>query len=154
MIGGGGKRILGLAAREADIVNFGPRQPKEGRVDVASYLLPALEEQVGWVREAAGQRFADLELCTYNSWTVANPIITDHALREAEEQAAGVSQRTGYPLTADELIEAPHAYIGSVDFLRGQDPWPARAARDQLLPSSTALTTSPWPRSSRGSAGT
>ena len=117
MIGGGGKRILGLAAREADIVNFGPRQPKEGKVDVASYLLPALEEQVSWVREAAGQRFADLELCTYNSWTVANPIITDHARREAEEQAAGVRQRTGYPLTADELIEAPHAYIGSVDFL-------------------------------------
>ena len=117
MIGGGGRRILGLAAREADIVNFGPRQPKDGKIDVASYLLPALEEQVGWVREAAGPRFEDLELLTYNSWTVGTPVITDHGRREAEEQAAAVRNRTGYPLTAEELLDSPHAYIGSVDFL-------------------------------------
>ena len=117
MIGGGGRRILGLAAREADIVNFGPRQPRDGVVDVASYLLPALEEQLGWVREAAGPRFADLELCTYNSWTVGTPIITDHGRREAEKQAARVRERTGYPLGAQELLDAPHSYIGSVDFL-------------------------------------
>ena len=117
MIGGGGRRILGLAGREADIVNFGPRQPRDGVVDVASYLLPAFEEQLGWVREAAGSRFADLELCTYNSWTVGTPVITDHGRREAEQQAAAVRARTGYPLTADELLDSPHAYIGSVDFL-------------------------------------
>lgn len=117
MIGGGGRRILGLAARVADIVNFGPRQPRDGVVDVASYLLPALEEQLGWAREAAGQRFADLELCTYNSWTVGTPIITDHGRREAEKQAAAVRSRTGYPLTAEELLDAPHAFIGSVHFL-------------------------------------
>jgi hypothetical protein len=98
-------------------VNFGPRQPREGVVDVASYLLPALEEQLGWVREAAGPRFADLELCTYNSWTVGAPVITKHGRREAEEQASGVRERTGYPLTADELLDSPHAFIGSVDFL-------------------------------------
>ena len=98
-------------------MNFGPRQPKDGVVDVASYLLPALEEQVGWVREAAGARFQELELCTYNSWTVGTPTLTDHGRREAEEQAAAVRGRTGYALSADELIDAPHAYIGSVDFL-------------------------------------
>lgn len=117
MIGGGGRRILSLAGREADIVNFGPRQPREGKVDVESYLLPALEEQLGWVREAAGARFADLELCTYNSWTVGVPMVTDHGRREAEDQAAMVRARTGYPLTADELLDAPHAFIGSIDFL-------------------------------------
>jgi probable F420-dependent oxidoreductase len=117
MIGGGGRRILSLAAREADIVNFGPRQPKAGKVDVASYLLPALEEQIGWVREAAGRRFADLELCTYNSWTVGAPVITDNGRREAEVQAEAVESRTGFPLTADELLESPHAFIGSLDFL-------------------------------------
>lgn len=117
MIGGGGRRILSLEAREADIVNFGPRQPKDGVVDAASYLLPALEEQLGWVREAAGPRFADLELFIYNSWTVGTPMITDHGRREAEEQAAGVRSRTGYPLTANELLDSPHAYVGTVDFL-------------------------------------
>ena len=117
MIGGGGRRILELAGRDADIVNFGPRQPRGGVVDVASYLLPALEEQLGWVRGAAGPRFADLELCTYNSWTIGTPVITDHGRREAEQQAEAVRTRTGYPLSADDLLEAPHSYIGSVEFL-------------------------------------
>jgi hypothetical protein len=44
-------------------------------------------------------------------------VITDHAGRVAEEHAAAVRQRTGYPLTAQELLDSPHAYIGSVDFL-------------------------------------
>jgi probable F420-dependent oxidoreductase len=117
MIGGGGPRVLGLAARHADIVNFGPRQPHDGKVDVASYLLPALEEQVGWVREAAGSRFDALELCTFASWTIGKPVITDRVLPLAEDQAAAVRERTGYPLTAQDLIGSPHSYIGSVDFL-------------------------------------
>ena len=103
-------------------MNFGPRQPRDGVVDVASYLLPALEEQLGWVREAAGPRFADLELCTYNSWTVGTPVITDHGRREAEQQAAAVRARTRYPLTADELIEAPTPTLAQSIF------WSTRSA--------------------------
>jgi probable F420-dependent oxidoreductase len=117
MIGGGGRRVLSLAAREADIVNFGPRQPRDGKVDVASYLLPTLEEQIEWVREAAGSRFDALELCTYTSYMVGAPVITDHAHRVAEDHAAAVTERTGYPLTPQELLDSPHAYLGSVDFL-------------------------------------
>ncbi len=52
MLGPGGRRMLTLAAREADIIlpaGFGDSQ---------------LEEMVGWIREAAGERFEHLELCT------------------------------------------------------------------------------------------
>ena len=53
LIAGGGQRILELAAREADIVALGIR-PNQGE--------SALAERVGWLRAAAGERFAALEL--------------------------------------------------------------------------------------------
>lgn len=57
-IGSGGKRMLTLAAREANIIaptlKFGPNG-----VDPAD---APLEEKIGWIRDAAGERFADLEL--------------------------------------------------------------------------------------------
>jgi probable F420-dependent oxidoreductase len=51
MIGTGGRRMLTLAAREADII-----MP-------AGFDAP-LEEKVDWIREAAGERFEHLELST------------------------------------------------------------------------------------------
>ncbi len=46
LIGSSGRRMLTLAAREADII-----QP-----------TPPTEEKIGWIREAAGERFEHLEL--------------------------------------------------------------------------------------------
>jgi probable F420-dependent oxidoreductase len=51
MIGSGGRRMLTLAAREANIL-----MP----MSVSPADVP-LEEKIGWIREAAGERFADLE---------------------------------------------------------------------------------------------
>src|SRR5689334_20910954 len=62
-IGGGGQRLLTLAAREADIVGFIPRARPDGKSqDVTDGTPEALEQKLTWVREAAGARFADLEL--------------------------------------------------------------------------------------------
>jgi probable F420-dependent oxidoreductase len=54
MIGGRQRRMLSLAAREADIVSISllDRQPDP----------PTFADKIAWVREAAGQRFKDLEL--------------------------------------------------------------------------------------------
>jgi probable F420-dependent oxidoreductase len=46
IIGSTGRRMLTLAAREADII----------------LLIPPVEEKIGWIREAAGERFEHLEL--------------------------------------------------------------------------------------------
>ena len=46
LIGSAGRRMLTLAAREADIL----------------LLIPPVEEKLRWIREAAGERFAHLEL--------------------------------------------------------------------------------------------
>src|SRR5262249_18475729 len=49
LIGSGGRRMLTLAAREADII-----MP-------VGFDVP-VEEKIGWIREAAGERFEPLEL--------------------------------------------------------------------------------------------
>lgn len=62
LMGGGGPRILKLAAREADIVGFIPQFSPRGRPIWTDITEAALERKVAVVREAAGDRFEQLEL--------------------------------------------------------------------------------------------
>jgi probable F420-dependent oxidoreductase len=114
-IGGGGRRLLSLAGREADIVGLAPRilPGDRPRVDPRSLTLDAAAEKLGWVREAAGARFDRLELNVYPS--TSEIIVTDHALREARALADRLRARTGIEITARELLDSPHIYIGSLD---------------------------------------
>lgn len=57
-IGATGKRMLSLAAREANSISVMYRLPAHG-IDASN---EALEQQLMWVREAAGERFESLEL--------------------------------------------------------------------------------------------
>ena len=65
MLGGGGPRILRLAARQADIVNFIPQFNAAGRPIANQVGEDALEAKVAVVRMAAGPRFANLELSLF-----------------------------------------------------------------------------------------
>ena len=86
LIGGGGRRLLTLAAREAQIVGLAPRIGSgTGRGDARSITIAATEEKIGWVREAAGDRFDELELNIYPSMSPI--VVTDHARTEAEALA-------------------------------------------------------------------
>ena len=62
LMGGGGPRILKLAARVADIVGFIPQFSPRGRPIWTDVTESALERKVAIVREAAGDRFDRLEL--------------------------------------------------------------------------------------------
>ena len=62
MLGGGGPRMLRLAAREADIVSFVPQFNAAGRPMLRQATEGALVEKVATVRTAAGNRFDQLEL--------------------------------------------------------------------------------------------
>ena len=62
MVGGGGRRLLRLAAREAQIVALAPQMTASGRPMLRLGTDAALEERVAVVRRAAGSRFEDLEL--------------------------------------------------------------------------------------------
>jgi probable F420-dependent oxidoreductase len=120
-IGGGGRRVLTLAGREADIVGLAPRTLGASgaasvvRSDPRTITITATEEKIGWVREAAGDRFDALELNVYPTGT--GPIVTDHARKTAADLLDGIRARTGVEITVDELLESPHVFIGSVDGL-------------------------------------
>jgi len=64
LIGGGGKRVLGIAVREADIVgvNGSLHAGEVGPDALGTMTLEAVIERVGWVREFAGDRIGDIEL--------------------------------------------------------------------------------------------
>jgi probable F420-dependent oxidoreductase len=114
-IGGGGRRTLSLAAREADIVGLAPRQLSGQRVEPHSLTWAATEEKIDWVREAAGERFTGLELNVYpSSWEI---VVTDDARAEAQRVIDHLRTRSGIELSVDEVLGSPHLYIGTVDEL-------------------------------------
>ena len=63
MIGGGGRKVLSVAARQADIVQLMPSNRGGGTgLDPSQFSAPAIEEKIGWIRDAAGARFDEIEL--------------------------------------------------------------------------------------------
>jgi probable F420-dependent oxidoreductase len=100
-LGGGGKRALTLAATRADTVGLAPRPG-----DPFSYTAAGTEQKVGWVREAAGERFAELELNAYPS---GGPVVVTGDARAAAEPRA---RQLG--LGVEEVLESPHVFIGTV----------------------------------------
>jgi probable F420-dependent oxidoreductase len=115
MIGGGGRRVLSLAGREANIVSLAPRIGKDGRGDPTSITLAATAEKVDWLRDAAGDRFGDLELNIYPS--MSEVIVTDHSRQEVAKVRDRLRERTGQDISEDELLESPHVFIGSIEGL-------------------------------------
>lgn len=112
MIGGGGRRTLSLAAREADVVGLAPRTAGAQRVDPRSITWAATAEKIEWVREAAGPRFDSLVFNVYPSaWPVT---ITDDPRVVAREAIDDLRARTGIAITEDEVLGSPHVFIGSI----------------------------------------
>jgi len=112
LIGGGGRRTLELAAREANIVGLAPRILSGQRPDPHSITWAATEEKVGWVREAAGDRFDALEFNVYPSqWPI---VVTDDLRGEARKVIDRMKERTGIEMTEQDIIDSPHIFIGSI----------------------------------------
>lgn len=117
MIGGGGRKLLSVAGRHADIVQIMPRLPQEVRpAEPHPFSGEAYEERIGWVRTAAGDRFGDIELGAQ----LLNVTITDdpEAAFEACFQSFGRQVRGSsggaVPSRAD-LGSSPMVVIGSLD---------------------------------------
>ncbi len=107
IIGGGGKRILSIAAREADIVSINANLNEGvGGVETAPNITPAMtSRKVGWVREAAGHRFSEIELHVL----VGFCMITDDPKSIAEAMAPA------FGLSADDALHVPVALLGTID---------------------------------------
>lgn len=86
-----------------------------GAPDARSLTLAATREKIAWVREAAGERFAAVELNVYPSvWPVT---VTNDLRGEARRVIDHVRSATGVELTEEDVIDSPHLFIGSVDRL-------------------------------------
>ncbi len=101
MIGGRQKRMLSMAAREADIVGISllerraPGSPKPA----------TFAEKVEWVRQAAGSRIEDIELHI----NASNLEVTDNREAALERIAARLQ------VTVEEALQSPAVLVGSVD---------------------------------------
>jgi len=126
MIGGGGRRTLELAAREAQIVGLAPRIGPRRVPDPMSLTFEGTREKIGWVREAAGDRFASLELNLYPSGVA--PSITETPLAEAEAFAERLHERSGIRISADDVLDSPHFFVNTLDGLVAK----FRRLRDEL----------------------
>lgn len=106
LIGGGGRRVLSIAAREADIVGV-TADSRSGRV--GPHMAPditagSMARKVGWVKEAAGDRFDGLEL--HQGFFAFQ--LTDDRMAAA----TGLSQVMQLP--AEDVLEMPMLLLGTV----------------------------------------
>lgn len=112
MIGGGARRVLGIAGAEADIVslNFDNASGKIGPAGVASSTATETTRKLDWIRAGAGDRYDELEIEIGGYFTV----VTD--------DRAGTLEKMGpmLGLEPEELGRCPHALIGSVDAICDQ----------------------------------
>ncbi len=107
LLGGGARRMLSLAGREADIVGLNPSLGAGviGADAGPSATADATDDKLRWIAEAAGDRYADIELQT----RVHLAVITDdrRALADAVAPAMG--------LTPEQAMSSPHALAGTVE---------------------------------------
>jgi probable F420-dependent oxidoreductase len=109
LIGGTRRRVLRLAAQEADIVGLDLRQDRESLPDA---FPTRMDERIGWVREAAGSRFEQLDLSVLR--VLGDIVVTREPGRAAAALARTLEARTGLTIASDDLIESPYTLIGSV----------------------------------------
>jgi len=110
LMGGGGKRLLTLAGREATIIGLHLKVNDDGTVDASERTEAALAQKVEWVRQAAGERIAAVEL----NLLVANVIITQDQWQAAEQY---LRERGRPGTTVEQLLANPYMLIGSVEQL-------------------------------------
>jgi probable F420-dependent oxidoreductase len=118
LIGGGGPRILSLAAREADIVGIAPRSLADGSgLDLADTRAAAMEGKIAAIRATAGPRLADLEL---------NILVQRVAVGDNVD-AAAAEFAVQWKTTPAILRESPFVLIGAPGAV--EDTLEARRAR-------------------------
>jgi probable F420-dependent oxidoreductase len=107
LIGGGKRRVLTLAGREADIVGILTTSVATGTVvdDPSERLADAVAQKLAWVREGAGARYPDVELS----------LIPTLLFEEDRERTATdlIAARDWQGVTPADVLAMPSVFIGS-----------------------------------------
>ncbi|HMC52141.1 MAG TPA: TIGR03621 family F420-dependent LLM class oxidoreductase [Acidimicrobiales bacterium] len=106
-IGGGGRRVLSLAAREADIVGFNATLTAGyvGPEAAATATAEQFDQRVAWVRQAAGERLGQIELQCHTSFVA----VTEDRRSFAEDLAPA------FEITVEEALEIPLVLVGTIE---------------------------------------
>jgi probable F420-dependent oxidoreductase len=104
LIGGFGRRVIGIAARYADIVQFtGLSDRPDGTMMVSGFALDAVADRARWLAEAAGARDAEIE----RSALVQLVHVGDGAPSRAE-----IAER--FDVEEATVVDSPFVLAGSV----------------------------------------
>jgi probable F420-dependent oxidoreductase len=112
LVGAGGPRMLRLAARHADIAGVLPapiRDSADGD-DPRDRLPAAFDAKVGVLREAAGDRFGNLEISAFGTF-----IVTGRRLAATEDL---IARRGWTGIDAETVWQMPTIFIGSAEQIR------------------------------------
>jgi probable F420-dependent oxidoreductase len=107
VIGGGGKRVLSLAAREANIVGVtaNARSGEMGAEAAQTAKAQYFKDRLQWIKDAAGDRFDEIEI---QSLTFICQITDDR-----ESVFNNIAPLFGF--TVEEARDVPLALVGTVD---------------------------------------
>ncbi len=107
LIGGGGKRVLSIAAREADIVGINPnlRAGEIGRDATLDSMREQTDRKVQWVRDAAGARIDEIEIQMRFFLTAVRP----------DRQAFAEQLAPAFGVEPQEVLESGAVLVGTED---------------------------------------
>lgn len=117
LVGGGGPKLLAVAARQADIIQVMPRiQPPGQPIDVREFTAATYRCKIDHIKDVAGERFREIELGTQ----LLLAAVTDDPDRVIDEFIAGFGAVYGRPgaqlaLSRDELRASPLVAVGALD---------------------------------------
>jgi probable F420-dependent oxidoreductase len=105
LIGGHGRRVVGLAGRYADVFQFtGLTHGERGEPTGDGFAVRALRERSRWLEDAAGDRHADIERSALVQFT-----------HVGGDSPSSADLATRFDLPAEVVAETPFALVGSVD---------------------------------------
>lgn len=106
LIGGHGKRVVGIAARHADIFQFtGLTQGEGGQPATGGFAIEDVRQRSRWLEEAAGDRLAQIEKSALVQLVDIGP--------DADDQIAATAER--FEIATDQVADTPFVLIGSVE---------------------------------------
>jgi alkanesulfonate monooxygenase SsuD/methylene tetrahydromethanopterin reductase-like flavin-dependent oxidoreductase (luciferase family) len=110
VMGGGGKKLLSLAAREANVIGLHIKVNDNGTVDATENIEETLAEKIGWIREAAGERFSSIEL---------NMLLSGFALARNQQEAAQhyIRERELTDATVEQVLANPYVMLGTIEHM-------------------------------------
>lgn len=106
LIGGNGTRVLQLAGRVADIVGLAglTHNWNATQVRLTHFGAKGLEDRIAVVREAAGERFEQIEI----NALIQAAVVTDEPQKAAEELAATIGG-----ISPERLLTSPFVLLGT-----------------------------------------